>query len=545
MSAFPNATFVFASPLAGVDYTPPVTGEGKLKELREDRRVARLLRTVSEGTWRDLLEKISQHSFPLIQNAAGKLTRLIVKLNLIGAAMELHAETLAGERSNVATSDGYDDQQESVNAIAARSNWNAQLLIAAELMNIEGAAFLRSGVEATSSGRGVVIVVEDNEVCFPVGRIGANLQPTAYERRWVVEVPDPADPKKKINVLRVESHWLPDGSPVAAIAQRAYIVESGDPLGTCVTDKGVRPYDVTKLPGAPADVLTLLPTADLDIVQVVIGRRAAGGSVNAKPRSRFRVSDLDLLDSATMILSGLVNTISMHAQPILVVPESALDKKTSKLPKNQKVFAHSDDGKPEYVAYEAKFVEVLDVAERFADYALASSRASRVVLGMPAKGTVTTLGELRMNAQPTLSAARTTATYTEPMLEQAWTVATIMDSRMPGNGFDCGRVSVRLKPGLFATFDDRVDSAAKALAAGVTSEWHAVASVHGEDQADAVIAQMERERAAKADLAAKSLMLDMSASGGGSAVGGAGPSKDKPANDPSKSDAAEGTGGAA
>lgn len=531
MNGLANPALLLPPGGAGVDLTPPVTSEATLKKLREDRRVVRLLRDLAAGKWRDILLQVSQHQFPLVENAAGKLSALVVKLNLVGPAMELHAETLAGERSNVSTADGFDAQQEAVNRIAARSLWDQQLLIAAELTNIEGSAAVRVGVDTTSGGHGVVIGVEDNEVCFPTGRLGPDQQPTAWERRWVIEIEDPADRRKKINVLRIESHWLPEGSPVAVIAQRAYRVESSDPLGSWVGAKGVEPFDLGKVAPGVAEI-TPLPTQALDIVQLVIGRRPVGGTAGAPPRTRLNPNDLDLLDAVTASLSRLVRSMELHAEPKMRVPEEALDKKTGALPKRTMLFVDPEK-KLEYITLDAKFTEMLDVLDRLVDHALMSVRTARVLLGLPKKdgGQATTLGELRMNAQGTLSAARTASTWITPPLERAWTLATVMESRMPGGGFDCAPVNVRLSPGLFTTFDDRVESQGKALSMRLTSEWHAVAAVHGERNADAVIAEMRKDEERRSDLAARSLMLDIGGTGGGFGDGG---SRSGSGGDPSR-----------
>lgn len=536
----PRSAFVFAAPVTGVDYTPPVTGERTLAALRETRRVQRLMRDLAAGRWRELLLRVSQHQFPVVESAAGKLSQLLVKLNLVGVAMEEHAETLAGERSNVAAAEGYDAQHEAAVGIARRVLWDQRLLMAAEIVNIEGSCALRYGVESTAGGRGVVITVEDNEVCFPVGRLGADMQPTAWERRWVVEIDDPADRRRKIKVLRVESHWLPEGSPVAAVAQRAYVVESADPLATAVGEKGARPFDLALIPsedGGPVDPLTLLPGPGLDIVQLVIGRRPVGGSGGAPPKLRISPEDLDLIDALTASLSRLVRSLELHAEPRMVVPENAIDKRTGRLPKGQRVFVDTDGRRPEFILLDAKFGEMLDVVERFVDYLLLGLRSTRVILGLPSRGgggAPSTLGELRMNAQPLLSAARSAATYLTPALERVWTGATEMQSRLPGGGFDCAPMNVRLHPGLFMTFDDVVASQAAALQAGLTSEWRAVAAVHGAEAADVVLEEIRGDRERRADLAARSLMADMATPVTPARTGGGG--------DPSRGDAAEGGG---
>lgn len=211
---------------------PPVTNEATLARLREERRTQRMLRDLADGKWRKIILQAAQGKYPVVKKHSGRIEALLLKLNVIGPAMEMHADVLAGEKSSVTSPEGYDAQQVAINAIKARCLWDTRLHQACELVNREGVAYVRAGVDDIT--RRVTVAIEDNEVCFPVGRLGPDQQPTAYERRWVIEMIDPTDRtgKRKIKVLRVESHWLPEGSQFAAIAQRAYIVESGDPLAS-------------------------------------------------------------------------------------------------------------------------------------------------------------------------------------------------------------------------------------------------------------------------------------------------------------------------
>ena len=500
-----------------IDLTPPVTSEETLKRLREERRTQRMLRDLADGKWRRIILDAAQMKYPVVKNHAGRIETLLVKLNVIGPAMEMHADVLAGEKSSVTSPEGYDRQQEAINAVKERCLWDTRLHQACELVNREGAAYMRAGIDAVH--RDVTIEVEDNEVCFPVGRLGPDQQPTAYERRWVIELEDPSDKRRTIKVLRIESHWLPTGSPVAAVAQRAYRVESSDPLGSWVGGKDVKPYDLNAVaPGV--EETTMLPTRDLDIVQLVIGRRPVGGSGAAPVRVRIDEHDLDVLDAASAGASQIMRVMARHAEPRLRVTEQMLDKKTGGLDADQTVLVDPDK-KAEYIRFEGQFEAMLTVLDKWVDHLLMLLRIGRGIMGMSSRdgAAPSTYGELRLNAQTTLTAARGSAAYLTPALERVWNTVSAMASAMPGGGFDIAPVSVRMSVGLYQGFADRVDEQRAALEAGLTSRWRAVAAVHGDENADAIVEEINADEDRRSDLAAKSLMFDV---GGGRSGAGAG-----------------------
>lgn len=489
-----------------VVYDPPVTGKETLARLRERRRVERTLRQVADGNLREILLRISQHRFPVVQTNASKFSELLVKLNLVGEAMQMHAEILVCEPPMVTAPEGYEPQQAAINAIEERCAFELAMLRATEIVNVEGRASMMACSKCGAGGRGVVLEVQDNERCFPVGHLGPDGQPTAWERRWVIERPDPANPRKTIKVLRVESHWLPDGSPFAAVAQRAYLVESEDPLSTVVTE--AKPYDLASVaPGV--DPLTLLPTDQLDIAELVIGRRADGGAADAGPRPRLNPRDIDLVDSCTAILTRFVRMLDVHGIPKMRVPERAIDKNTGTLQPDLDTFVDPDK-EIEYINNTANFAALMDAVDKLADYVLWGVRMARVLLGVPSKEGATphTYGELALNAQTTLAAAKGAARHFTRPLQRLWTVACWIESTQPGGGFDVERVSVRFSPGLFQSFGDIVTEQRDALEAGLTSRRRALKRLHGDD-ADKVLAEIEADEERKADLAAKSVMADM------------------------------------
>lgn len=517
-----------SAPTPGAAPAPPVTGGETLRRLRETRRVQRLLRDLAEGRWRDIILRAAQGRYPIVGNATGRAEAMLVKLNLVGPAMRVHADILAGEPSSVASPEGYDAQQRAINEIKSACLWDTLLLQACEVCNVEGAAYVSASVLPDG---GVALTLEDNEVCFPVGRPGPDQQPTAYERRWVVEIDDPADARRRLNVLRVESHWRPEGSARAAVAQRAYVVDSPDPLATAVSERNARPFDLAKVPGAPAADFAWLPGPELDIVQLVTGRRPFGGGGGASPRTRIGENDLDLLDALTASMTRVLRVMELHGDPRLRITEGMIDPKTGAF--DSALRAIVDPGKHvEYIPYEVQFAEMLLVLDKVVDHVLLLLRAARPLLGMGVKDGAMpgTYGELRLNAQTTLTDARSVARYITPPLERLWTVACRMAAALPGGGFEVEQVSVRLSVGLYQGFADRVAEQREALEAGLTSRWRAVAAVHGDEHADSILAEIEADEDRRAEIAARSLMADVAPA---AAAGGDGPSQ---------RDAAEGGG---
>lgn len=510
----------------GVDLTPPRTGPGTLKRLRAERRVQRLVRDLACGKWRDIVLDAAQGRYPVVMNNAGKTMPLVVKLNHVGPAMKVHADILAGERSSVTAPEGYEGQQLAINRVKAACLWDTMLHQACELVSTEGAALLRCDLDADT---GVRLELLDNERYFATGPLGPDQQPTVIEGRWVIEAADPSDRRKTVRVLRVETHWRPAGSAFAAVAQRAYLVESDDPLAVDTADpEAAKPISLEELgrivpAAAGLAPVTVLPTAYPAVVQLVAGRRPVNGSAGAPPRLRVSEHDLDLLDAVTATLSRIMRTMELHGDPRMRVTEGMLDKPNNTFDAGQRALVDPDKVAG-YIDFNGQFSESLEVLHALADQLLMQLRMPRALVGMGLKDGpgVSTYGELRLHAQTALTEARGAAAYLTPALERLWTGACVLDAGA-GGMYDVAPVSVRLSVGLFQGFSDRVAEQREALEAGLTSQRRAVAAVHGDENAEQVLAEIQADKADAVRRAQESLMVEVGgAAGGGSGDSGVG-----------------------
>ncbi|MFM9958465.1 MAG: hypothetical protein ACKVZJ_10335 [Phycisphaerales bacterium] len=504
-----------------------------LKRMRERRRVMRVMRSIASGQWHALLKDLTKHRFPMVRDNQGRAAELCVKLNHVRLAMRKHAQILCGKPPIVTAPEGNDTQQAALNETIRRGQFGLLIQKAAVLVNVEGAAYLSAVVASTAGGRGPVVRLEKNEQCFPMGRAGPDGQPTAYERRWVIERPDPRRPRKVVRFLRVESHWLPDdgggGAELAAVAQRAYRVESDDVLAVSVADtKNAVPVALSEVgPEAAAlPELTMLPGPELAVCELVIGHRVDGatGGDDAEPSPRLDLNDIDLIAALTMGLTRYVRSMEVHGTPKMRVPEAAFDKKTNTV--DLEVDAFVDDEKVlEYITSNHNFADMLTMVEKIADWLMAGVEMTQALLGISAKDTQVhrTFGELELNATNPLAAAQSAAAYFTPPIERVFTVCSRLASALPGGMFDVAPVNVRFLPGLPKTFSDRVSEQDRALAAGLTSRRRALAAVHEGENPDDVLAEIEADEEARVGRAQRSLMLEMQGqSGVGSGQSGEG-----------------------
>ncbi len=493
---------------------PPVTDEAKLKELRERRRMRRLIRAVERGLWRDVLLRLktTQHLYPVVEKHSGQLGELLVKFNLIKFAFRVISEILALKPAMVTAPEGYDAQQQAVKAVKERCLFDARLLEAARCVVAEGEAALAARLDPDA---GAVLALEDNEVCFPAGEPGPDGQPRRWERRWVIEIPDPADPRRKINVLRVEHHWKPMGRLApAAVSQQAFVVETAEPLAFTGDAKNVRPIALDRVlpPGLVPPEFVWLPSDELDIVQLVASLR------DNRPEPLMSEQDLDGLDAFTAAVSRVVRVSELHGDPRFRVPESAIDKATGEVKAKFRAFADPDKQFEQIIA-EFQIEQLMALMDKFAQYLLTVVlRTSTAFMGLRVGqgATPDTYDKMRLESASMLASARSIAAYMTPALQRAWTVVCRLESSLPEGGFEVEPVSVRMTVELPKDFLDIVREQGEALAAGLTSQEAAVKEVHGAERGQVVWEQIQAEGAAKADLAAKSLMSDF---GKGSGTG--------------------------
>lgn len=498
--------------------------QGVLDALRRRRDAARIARSLERGDWASVLIECdrTQHRFQPMRRHSGQTKTLLEKVNLVRMAMNVHAKVLAARAVSIDTPQGFDQQLSALTGIRDRSDLNALYRQAAKRIQIEGAAYLRAepweGV--TPNGQrdygARVRLVRPGRV-FPMERDSADAQPSVYETRWVVERRDPSTTGRTRRFLRVQRERVPPGASGAVIEQEAYETASDDvlldltkltrvPLASAFESGAVVPPEVedTNLP--------LPPLAEL-----------VASRMDDEPEPLIGEHDLDLLDRAAKSFSDLSRTADHAGFPKRRVPRSMINPRTNRVDDSQDAII--DDNKVyEYLVFPAgQLTQVAEVLNIAIDWAFAQMEVARSLIGFKgaAGGSAPETYEKQLlDATATLDRAHMTAGYCDRALGSVLTAASIIDSRMAMRGYAVSTVRVRSNPGITKPETELARQQADLLSAGLTSRWHAVAAIHGDERADAVIAEMDKDEDRKTKQSAAAVGASLGF-GTGAPTGGA------------------------
>jgi len=520
--------------LAAPGWTPR---KGVLEALRRRRDAARVCRALYGGDWRCVLLDggRTQHRFQPVRRFSGQTKTLLEKVNLVKVAMRVHAKVLAARAVSIDTPAGFDEQLAAIAGIRDRSHFDARYHEAALRLQMDGCAVFRAeqwqGV--TPAGEhdfGARLRLEKPGRVFAMERDTADGQPSVYETRWVVERRDAADRNKTKRFLRVQRERVPDGRSGAVIEQEAYESASDNVL-----------QDLTKLKRVPlasafeagATVPPEIQDTNLPLPPLA---ELAASRMDDEPELLIDEHGLDLIDRAAKSFSDLSRSADEAGYPKKRVPSTMVDAKTGHVDSTQDsvIDPHKEF---EYLVLPAgQLTQVAEVLNIALDWALVELEVARSLVGFKgAAGSASpeTYEKMLLDATATLDRAHMTARYCDRPLGSVFTLASIIDSRMPMRGYAVAPVRVRSHPGVTKPDTALATEQAELLQAGLTSQHHAVAAIHGDENAEAVLAEIRGDDDRKAKQAAASL---------GASLGFMGAPGSNPGN---SADAAGGEGGGA
>ncbi len=469
------------TPTANTTPTTPgyATSAERLKKLRRRRADQRLGRQVFKGKWKEVLLDLGKTQFPWDSSRqyGGKIGEMFTKVNLIEMGIAMHATVLTGNPVRTIVDEGLEDQADAIADIRDRSLFDQLLNQAAIQVYTERIA----PVMIRRTELGVSLCLEENERTFPVGPNGPDAQPTVWERRWVIERQHPGEREPR-RYLRVERHWAPDG--VGVIDQEVYKTESVDVL-----------QDLTELQRLPlASVLPDPPEerqfTGLDrpaIVQLV------SSVVGGEPVQLLDPEKLSVMDSAAAALTRVNRTHAQHAEPKARVPEGIVDD-DGQVDMQKRVFTDPEK-EFEYLIADFKFSDMLDFFDRLCQWLMVELRISQALIGFKAGGgsAPDSYDKLRLESTSTLALAEGTALYFTGALRVLFGLASQMDASLPLRGYATGRVDIKMRPELPKDEIEQVREEDEKLRAGLTSRRRAIVAIHGEDQADAVMEEIEAD----------------------------------------------------
>lgn len=480
-----------------------IANPNRLSTLRKRASFRALMRAIESGAWGEVLLKLKKtsHRFKDVANHEGELNALLVKVNSIRLGIRVHATVLTGKPISVGVPEGFDAQSDAIAMIRKRSAFDALLSQCARRANIESEATLRVAIDPD---HGVVICSDRNSEVLAVGPDGPDMQPTVYERRWIIER---TINNAKVKFLRVERHRAPGG--VGVIEQEAY--------RTKTTDLYIDLTKLTRVQLSEAVPGTTLEERYETGVSVPLITRLVCEYYDGWPEFLLSESDIDLLDTNTAAFSRVARSLEQHGQPKARVGSGLVNDNNEVVVSEDAIV---DDEKTfEYISPDYDFASMLEFFNKTMAMLLGVIQVSPALVGIKLEGGAMpeTYDKLRLEGTNTLSRAKTSSRYFTPALERALTAASIIDAKRPMSGYAVGEVSVQMFPELPR---DRIDIAREAaeLLAGdgkfpLIDHRTAVEMVN-ESGADAIMDRIEEDQA-------KQAQRDQASLAGAFGVGGA------------------------
>lgn len=510
-SQVPGAAAAGAMPSVPA-WTPP---KGTIERLKKRRKRQAMLRALFEGRWREVLIDLqkTQHLFrsntmgampegvgaraAAAMNGAGeRIGTLLVKLNIFKHAMRLHADLAAANAARLSVPPEYVPQREAIEMIRERCMFDGLLHQSVLRMRVEGEAAIRTDVEDPDSpviGPSAVMCLDENDVTLPMGSHGADGQPRAWERRWIIERPDPLNKNKPKRYLRVERHRVrPDVGGV--VEQEAYRVDSADVLVELAGLPRVQLTEAITTGAVPAE-LTVTGLAYPLITQLALYREAG------EPVPPFTEHELDMFDAVTAALSRIDLAYDRHSFPMIRIGDEQVAADGTFKPRG----AIRDPNKVvEFIESKGlAFADMLNFLERVVEFGLMDLEASPALLGVHTSGSsqAETLGGLILRSTNTLASAKRNLPFLLPAIGRAWTITCQVQAGLPMQGFDVAPVKASLRIEIPKSALDLAAEQTALLASDppLTSHRRALAVIHGDDQVDSLREEIGEDVQEKTD----------------------------------------------
>lgn len=481
-------------------YIPP---KGTISRLRNLRALRRMNHDLFDGAWEQVLIACqhSQHLFQenvrhgagtdVVGEGAGeRIGKLLVKANLVSMALLLHADVVAGNPPRLSVPKEFTEQSAALDRMSRACLFDGLFHEAALDAGIEGAAPIRTDQGGEGETAGAFLVLDRNDETFPVGPRGPDKQPTVWERRWIIERPDPIDKRKTLRFLRVERHRA------GLIEHEAYKADGSDVLVELETLERVPLATAieTGLPVPAERTETGLPTPL--IVELASYRR------RGEPPPAFTRKELDLIDVVAAAFSRLDRVHELHTDPMVRGTDSMIDE-NGRAKRTRGVIVDPEKV-VEYIKKEFALTEMLAFLDRAMEWLLLQLSVAPALLSITLSGgnSPVSFESRSIQSTITLAKARRSLPYMRQPLERAWTSACILDSRIGLRGYEVAPVSVLIRPEMPKDLVQKSQEQGEMLRNGLTSRRRAVIEIHGPDVADDVLAEIEADRKEEAGLQA-------------------------------------------
>jgi transposase len=409
-----------------------VTPKDRLEKLRRRRVFAMLMRLLEQGNWEKFLLKCqkAKHRYPSLETYSGEIKPLLMKVNVVRMAIRFHVLVLAGEAISLSVPEGYEEQRTALNDIRNRSHFDALLMQAVRTANIDSFSTLRVDQQ---SGKGTVICSDENMMMIPVGPDDAAMQPTVWERRWMIERKQPL---RTVRYLRVERH------SAGKVEQEVYEYAGGDLLVDLASDLAKRVDLKEAMPES-----TVEPVVETGVPYPLV-TRLIHEYFNGEPEMLISEHDLDLLDMSAAAVSRLDRSMEKHGSPKVRIGEGMIDPDTGKVHVGDAIL--DPDGFFEYISQQFDFGPMFDVMNKSLQFLAAQLQLSPALIGIKLEGGAMpdTFDKLRLEASNTIARGKVSARYMEPAIGRVFDIASMLDTRQPMRGYAVAPVGVTMHPGL-------------------------------------------------------------------------------------------------
>tara|TARA_E500000318_G_scaffold17776_2_gene18172 strand:+ start:34241 stop:35683 length:1443 start_codon:yes stop_codon:yes gene_type:complete len=467
-----------------------ITPKARLESIRARRIVANIMRQLERGDWKSFLLKCKKavHKFPSLEKHSGEIEPLLVKVNVVRMAIRFHGIVLAGEPITLTVPEQYAEQKQALSDIRRGSHFDALLMQAVRTANIDGFSTLR----VDARGDQTVICADDNRMMIPVGPDGPDMQPTVWERRWMIERKQGT---KVVKYLRVERH------SAGMIEQEVYEYAGGDLLVDLSSAMVKRVELGVAMPGTP-----LLPAIETGVPYPLV-TRLVHEYFDGQPEMLMSEHDFDLLDMSAAAVSRLDRSMEKHGSPKARISESMIDPDTGKVKIGDAIL--DPDKLFEYISQNFDFGPMFDAMNKSLQLLATQLQLSPALIGIKLEGGAMpdTFDKLRLEASNTIARAKTSAKYMQPALTRVFDIASAMDTQRPMRGYAVAPVGVTMHPGL-PKDDDQITAEVKdQYVVGLIDELTALEKIHGESAAPGIRDRLREDRDAKAQRTQQELML--------------------------------------
>ena len=285
-----------------------------------------------------------------------------VKANFAGLISKIGADFLFGEPIKIKVSDG---DQDFVDGLIEQNNFLVQLYESALTNSYMGDDLfkIRVGKRNLSSDKNNTVIIEETtpKIFFPdIDGFNVRQEPSTITLAWSFERKDESGKVQKY--LREEIHHP------RKIVNKLFRLEGEKIMEELpVSTLGLKPEEETKV--------------DRPLVFHIPNWKTGGRF--------FGISDYSDLDNIFYAINNRLtkndNILDKHSDPILAVPEGILDEKgkvrREKLNMVEKPAGSGDDGKPEYIVWNANMEYAFKQIETLVDMLFMLSEVSPDVLG--------------------------------------------------------------------------------------------------------------------------------------------------------------------